>query len=81
MPEGGVGDAEEGTETVQAPWLSETDRRFLLRRTQVPALRLIFSRQAWLRQQVAACPQGIPAEAPAVHEVSGAGQVCDRNGR
>lgn len=31
MPEGGVGDAEEGTETVQASRLSETDRGCVLR--------------------------------------------------
>ena len=37
MPEGGVGDAEEGTETVQAHRLSETDRGCVLRRTQAPA--------------------------------------------
>ena len=37
MPEGGVGDTEEGTETVQASRLSETDRGSVLRRTQAPA--------------------------------------------
>lgn len=81
MPEGGVGDAEEGTETVQASRLSETDRGCVLRRTQAPAPRPTVCRQAWLRQQVAACQQGVPAEASVVREVSGAGQVRDRNGR
>lgn len=35
MPEGGVGDAEEGTETVQASRLSESDRGQVLRGAQV----------------------------------------------
>ncbi len=37
MFEGGVGDAEEGTETVQAFRLSEIDRGCVLRRTQAAA--------------------------------------------
>ena len=79
MPEGGVGDAEEGTETVQASRLSETDRGCVLRRTQAPAPRPTVCRQAWLRQQVAAVEQGVPAKASAMREVFGTETVHNSN--
>ena len=79
MPEGGVGDAEEGTEIMQAPWLSQSDRQFVLCKASVLAPRPTVCRQAWLRQQVAAAQQGVPAEASAVREVYGTGTVHSSN--
>ena len=79
MPEGGVGDAEEGTETVQASRLSETDRGCVLRRTQAPAPRPTVCRQAWLRQQVAAAQQGIPPPASFVCALQSTGTVHSSN--
>lgn len=75
MPEGGVGDAEEGTETVQASRLSETDRGCVLRRTQAPAPRPTVCRQAWIRQQVAETQQGVPPQASLVCALQGTGTV------
>ena len=79
MPEGGVGDAEEGTETVQASRLSETDRGCVLRRTQAPAPRPTVCRQAWLRQQVAEAEQGVPPPASFVCALQSTGTVHGSN--
>ena len=75
MPEGGVGDAEEGTETVQASRLSETDRGCVLRRTQAPAPRPTVCRQAWIRQQVAETQQSVSPPASFVCAVQSTGTV------
>lgn len=67
---GGEPYAEEGTETLQAPRLSEPDRRLVLCRASAPAPRPTVCHQAWLRQQVAVRQQGVPPQKPAVREVS-----------
>ena len=75
MPEGGVGDAEEGTETMQASRLSQSDRRFVLCRASAPAPRPTVCRQAWLRQQVAEAQQGVPPPASFVCALQSTGAV------
>ena len=51
---------------MQASRLSQLDKRFVLCGASVPAPRPTVCRQAWLRKQVAAAQQGVPAEASAV---------------
>ena len=79
MPKGDAGNAEESTETLQASRLSETDRGCVLRRTQALAPRPTVCRQAWIRQQVAAAEQSVPAKASAMREVYGTGTVHNSN--
>ena len=77
--ERGKRNAQKPEVSVQASRLSETDRRCVLRRTQALAPRPTVCRQAWIRQQVAAAQQGVPAEASAVREVYGTGTVHSSN--
>ena len=64
------------TETLQAPRLSETDRRCVLRRNiKSLAPRPTVCRQAWIRQQVAETQQGVPPQASLVCALQGTGTV------